>query len=286
MVRFFQKQKKQFRRQNSIMVDLVDSHVHPHFEKYNADRSEVLARSYEAGVKRLIAVGCSLEDSQLAVDLAEATQGVWASVGAHPHDGKDFLEDPNALSKFSQLVKKPKVVAIGEVGLDHYHEYTPRADQEKILRKQLEAGIDSGLPFIFHVREAFQSFWKIFDDYSTHKQPIKGVVHSFSAPPEVLDKVLSRGLYIGLNGLITYTKEESWRESAKIAPLDRILLETDAPFLTPVPHRGQRCEPKHVLDVARYLAEIRKSTLEEIADQTTINTVGLFKLGEERLSGS
>ncbi len=266
------------------MTELIDSHVHPHFDKYAADRPDVLARSLEAGVSRLIAVGCSLDDSQRAIDLATTQSGVWASVGAHPHDGRDFLEDKNALTKFRAMVAKPKVVAVGEIGLDHYHEYTPKADQEKILRMQLEAGLETGLPFIFHIREAFDSFWKIFDDYSIPVKPLKGVVHSFSAPPHVLDQVLSRGLSIGLNGLLTYTKEETWRESAKQAPLDKILLETDAPFLTPVPYRGQRCEPKHTQDVACFLAKLRGEKFDVLATATTRNSIELFGLGEERLS--
>lgn len=265
------------------MFDLIDSHTHPHFAQYDSDREQVMLRSAEAGVKRLIAVGCSLEDSQKAIDLARHYSGVWASVGAHPHDGKDFLADKDALTKFGAMIAMPEVVAIGEIGLDHYHEYTPREDQEKILRMQLEAGLETGLPFIFHVREAFASFWKIFDQYSSDSYRVRGVVHSFSAAPDVLDQVLSRGLSIGLNGLITYTKEDSWRQSAKDAPADRILLETDAPFLTPVPFRGQRCEPKHVTDVAQYIAELRNVSVEQLVQQTTKNTVTMFGLNDDRL---
>ncbi len=266
------------------MIDLIDSHCHPHFDKYNDDREDVLVRSAEAGVQRVIAVGCSLGDSQKAVELASSHAGVWASVGAHPHDGKDFLDDEEALSKFKTLMQSPKVVAVGEIGLDHYHEYTSRTDQEKILRMQLEVGLETDLPFIFHVREAFSSFWEIYDEYSSHEKPLRGVVHSFSAPPDVLDQVLHRGLSVGLNGIITYTKEDSWRQSAKEAPLGKILLETDAPFLTPVPHRGNRCEPMHVADVAQYIAELRGESIENISTATTQNSVELFSLTDERLS--
>lgn len=266
------------------MIELIDSHCHPHFDNYNDDRAEVLDRSSKAGITRLIAVGCSLRDSQKAVDFASSHTGVWATVGAHPHDGKDFLADNRSGEKLKELIKQPKVVGIGEIGLDYYHEYTPKVDQEKILRQQLEIGLETDLPFVFHVREAFTDFWKIFDTYSGGAKPIRGVVHSFSADPAVLEQVLSRCLYIGLNGLLTYTNEDSWRQSAKNAPLDKILLETDAPFLTPIPDRGKRCEPKHTAVTAQFLADLKGIGLEELAKATTKNTISLFGLSDERLS--
>jgi TatD DNase family protein len=261
-------------------MEYIDSHCHPHFDNYDADRAEVLHRSAEAGVKRMIAVGCSLADSKNALDFAASHNGVWATVGAHPHDGQDFLEDKESIKTMTDLLARDKVVAVGEIGLDYFHEYTPKTDQQKILRSQLELGLESGLPFVFHVREAWDDFWPIFDDYSG----LRGVIHSFSAAPNQLDEVLSRGLHIGLNGLLTYTKQEQWREAARQAPLDRILLETDAPFLTPIPDRGKRCEPKHTAITAGFLSELRGEDLARIADQTTKNTVGLFGLSDERLS--
>lgn len=265
-------------------MEFIDSHCHPHFDNYDQDRSEVLERSARDGVKRLVAVGCSLADSQKAVEFAGSQAGAWATAGSHPHDGQDFLADRDAISKLKNLLAEPKVVAVGEIGLDYYHEYTSKADQEKMLRMQLEAGAEAGLPFVFHVREAFAGFWKIFDSYSSSDKPLSGVIHSFSAPPDVLDEVLSRGLYVGLNGLITYTSQESWRDSAKKAPLDKILLETDAPFLTPVPDRGKRCEPRHTATVAEFLAKLRDEELSILAEVTTKNTVKLFGLGDDRLA--
>jgi len=265
-------------------MEFIDSHCHPHFDSYDQDRPEVLKRAAQSGVKRLVAVGCSLTDSQKAVKLADSHAGVWVTAGSHPHDGKDFLADKNATKNLKNLLAMPKVVAVGEIGLDYYHAYTSKADQEKMLRMQLEVGTETGLPFVFHVREAFADFWKVFDSYSSASKPLKGVVHSFSAPPDVMDEVFSRGLYIGLNGLITYTPQESWRESAKRAPLDKILLETDAPFLTPVPERGKRCEPRHTAIVAEFLSKLRGEELGMFADITNKNTVELFGLDEERLS--
>jgi TatD DNase family protein len=264
-------------------MEFIDSHTHPHFDNYDSDRTEVLKRSKNANVTRLIAVGCSLGDSQKAVDLASQNTGIWATVGSHPHDGSDYIANKNAANKTRELLKSPKVVGIGEIGLDYYHEYSSKEIQAKILREQIEIGLETNLPFVFHVREAFDDFWKIYDSYSTHSKLLKGVIHSFSAAPDVLDEVLARGLYIGLNGITTYTKEDSWRQSAKNAPIDKILLETDAPFLTPVLERGKRCEPKHVAITAAYLADLRQEDIKTLAAATTANTISLFDLSDERL---
>jgi len=262
-------------------MEFVDSHCHPQFADYDGDRQQVLDQSAKAGVTKIIAVGCSLADSQRAIDFAQANSGVWATAGAHPHDGKNFASELEASSQLRAMLKKPKVVAVGEIGLDYYHDRTPKLVQEKVLRAQIEEGLAANLPFVFHVREAWQGFWPIFDSYKN----LKGVVHSFSAPPAQLDEALSRDLFIGLNGLITYTKEDSWRQSATLVPLGKILLETDAPFLTPVPFRGQRCTPAHVRVTAEFLAKLRNEPLETLVRATTQNAVTLFGLVEtERLA--
>lgn len=255
-------------------MEFVDTHCHPQFEAFDADREELLQRSSQAGVTKLIVVGCSLADSQRAIDFAAKHTGVWATAGVHPHDATNFMSDKSATASLSKMLKAPKIVAVGEIGLDYYRDLSPRAIQEKVLRTQIEMGLEIGLPFVFHIREAWKGFWPIFDSYKA----LKGVVHSFSASLDVLDQALSRGLYIGLNGLITYTKDDSWRESARRVPLNKLLLETDAPFLTPVPFRGQRCEPKHTATTAKYLAELRQESLGELASATTQNAVKLFGL--------
>lgn len=261
-------------------MELVDTHCHLHFDNYDADRRQVLTTSATTGVKRIICVGCSLADSQKAIDFANKHAGVWATAGAHPHDGANFLANNDASEKLQKMLAEPKVVAIGETGLDYYHDFTPKADQEKTLRAQLEIGLATELPFVFHVREAWDDFWKVFDSY----KGIRAVVHSFSAGPERLEQSLQRGLSIALNGLMTYTKDDSWLEAAKQVPLDKLVLETDAPFLTPVPYRGQRCEPKHTADTCQFLGELRAESPELIAKASTRNAVALFGLGEERIA--
>jgi len=266
------------------LLELVDSHCHVHFDDYDGDRKTVLADSAAAGVSRLICVGCSLKDSRRAVDFAKNQPGVWATAGAHPHDGAEYLGDREADSKLKDLLANPGVVAVGEIGLDYYRDITPKSDQEKTLRAQIEIGLSTNLPFVFHVREAWDDFWKIFDSYKSTDRRIQGVIHSFSAPPGRLLEVLERGLYVSLNGLMTYTKDESWLEAAKKVPVDKLILETDAPFLTPVPFRGRRCEPKHLVETCRFLANLRNEEPLVLASQSTKNAVKLFGLSEERLA--
>jgi TatD DNase family protein len=255
-------------------MNFIDTHCHLHFDNYIEDADHVIEEAQKYNVNKMICVGCSLADSQKAVDFANKHEDVWATVGAHPHDGADFMENPDAAKILNMLSKSEKVVAIGEIGLDYFHEYTPREKQIKALRDQIEIGLPTGLPFIFHVRDAFEEFWKVLDEYKN----IKGVVHSFSAHSEELEEVLKRDLCVGLNGIMTFTKDELQLEAAKKVPLDKLLLETDAPFLTPKPYRGQRCEPKHVVNTAEFLAKLRGEPLEELASVTTKNAIELFGL--------
>jgi TatD DNase family protein len=255
-------------------MEFVDTHCHIHFDDYLPDAGQVLKDAIDHKVTKMLCVGVSLDDSQKAVGFADKHDNVWASVGAHPHDGADFLDKPNRAEIINELIKNPKVVAIGEVGLDYFHEYTPSEKQLQVLKEQIEIGLPSGLPFIFHVRDAWEDFWKLIDTY----EGIHGVVHCFSAHEQQLEDALRRGLYIGLNGIMTFTKDVKQLEAAKKVPLDKLLLETDAPFLTPKPLRGKRCEPKHLILTAEFLATLRGESLEELAKATTKNASELFKL--------
>ncbi len=253
-------------------MEFVDTHCHLQFKKYD-DPGRVIADARTAGVTRLICVGTTLADSHQAVAIAGQNENVWAAVGVHPHDVKS-LDLGKTAAEVKELLAKPKVVAIGEIGLDFYRNYSPRQDQIKALQVQIEAGLASDLPFIFHVREAFESFWPIFDSYPN----LRGVVHSFSAGPKQLDQILSRELYVGLNGIMTFTNNYAQLEAAKKVPLDKLVLETDAPFLTPAQARGQTCEPKHILLIAEFLADLRGESVEELASATTKNARELFSI--------
>jgi TatD DNase family protein len=255
-------------------MNFVDTHCHIHFPDYQLDPDEVVQAATTDGVTRLICVGCTLPDSQGAIEFAARYDNVWASIGLHPHEASHYVHDHHALQQFRDLAKKAKVIAIGETGLDYFYEHSPREEQGRLLRFQLDIAVEHDLPLIFHVRDAFDDFWPIFDSYSG----LRGVIHSFSATPQELEKILSRGLYVGLNGIMTFTHDTKQLDAAKRIPLERLLLETDAPFLTPVPYRGTICQPKHVRVTAEFLADLRGEGLDELARASTRNARQLFNL--------
>lgn len=259
-------------------MELVDTHCHIHFKDYKLEPDKTLTEAREFGVAKVICVGTTLPDSQRAIDFAQKREGVWASAGVHPHDADNFLLDNEPKAKLAKLLNKSAIVAVGELGLDFYKNFSPKQAQIKALKLQIEAGLQTDLPFIFHVRDAWEDFWKIFDSYGSNSQPLRGVVHSFSAHPEQLEQALSRGLYVGLNGIMTFTTDKAQLEAAKQVSLDRLVLETDAPFLTPKPFRGEVCQPKHVRTVAEFLASLRGESLEELAKASTKNSLKLFGL--------
>jgi TatD DNase family protein len=231
------------------------------------------------GVTRLICVGNTLDDSIKAVSYVKTQPKAWASIGLHPHEAAKYVDNQAGLDEFKSLLTDngSKIVAIGECGLDYFYEHSPKEAQAKILRFQLGLAITYHLPMIFHVRDAFDDFWPIFDEFSPNGE-ITGVIHSFSATEVELEQVLNRGLYVGLNGIMTFTKDQRQLTAARAVPLDKLVLETDAPFLTPTPYRGNICEPSHVAVTANFLSDIRGDTLEELAAATTNNAVNLFNL--------
>jgi TatD DNase family protein len=236
----------------------------------------IVQNAAEAGVDTLVCVGCDLDDSRLAVDFVKTREKCVASIGIHPHEAQHHLSDETkqAFRQLSQDGPISKIVAIGECGLDYYYEHSPREAQEEVLRFQIELALERDLPLIFHVREAFDDFWPIFDSY----KGIRGVLHSFTDNIENLQAGLERGLYVGVNGIVTFSKDEQMRVMYRTIPLDRLLLETDSPFLTPTPYRGTINEPKHTRLVAEFLGGLRDENLAKIAEATTKNAEALFRL--------
>lgn len=253
-------------------MDFVDTHCHIHSSDYPVPVDEVLLAARQAHVTKMICVGTSLEDSQAAEAFALKQDNAWASIGVHPHEAKLYPDRQALLSALATLAAQPKVVAIGECGLDYHYNHSPAEAQAEVLRVHLRVAQQYNLPVIFHVREAFSDFWPIFDEFAG----ITGVMHSFSAHRSDLAPALERGLYIGLNGIMTFTNDPEQLQAAKEVPLDKLLLETDAPFLTPTPYRGTICEPKHVSVTAKFLADLREEKLEELAKATTYNAQKLF----------
>lgn len=253
------------------MIQFVDTHCHIHASDYSLDATEVIASGAALGVTKAICVGTDENDSAEAVAFVQDKPNLWASIGLHPHDAKLGQDAFNALSA---LVSQPKIVAIGECGLDYFYNHSDKNDQETALRFQIELALTHNLPMIFHVRDAFDDFWPIFDSYTG----ITGVVHSFTATEKELHEALKRGLYIGLNGIMTFSKDASQLAAAKAIPLDKLVLETDAPFLTPVPLRGKVNEIKNVVLTADFLSNIRGESLEKLGSATTSNAIKLFRL--------
>lgn len=236
------------------------------------DADDIIARAQQDGVTCMICVGTTLPDSKLAIEFVKDRGMCVASIGLHPHEAKNYAGNQAKLAEFAALATRPKVVAVGECGLDYFYNHSSKEQQEEILRFQLKLASKHKLPLIFHVREAFDDFWPIFDEYPG----IRGVIHSFSTGTAVLENILQRGLFVGLNGIMTFTKDAKQLEAAKAVPLANLLLETDAPFLTPYPFRGSICEPRHVRVTAEFLAELRGETLESIASASTRNAQRLF----------
>jgi TatD DNase family protein len=246
----------------------VDTHCHIHESIYPLDQAESIKQAQEAGVAKMICVGTSELSSFEAIDFAASHDEAFASVGVHPHDSKD------GYGKIADLAGKPKVVAVGEIGLDYHYTNSPKEVQIEALETQIKIALDHDLPIIFHVRDAFDDFWPIFDKYPG----IRGELHSFTDSKENLQKALERGLYIGVNGISTFTKDEAQKDLYDAIPLDRLLFETDAPFLTPHPFRGKVNEPAMVKVIAEYHAERRGIPVEEIAKATSENAHALFAL--------
>lgn len=254
--------------------DPEHNHTHAKWAKAgNPSAAELIVRAKAAGVTKMICVGCEYRDSLLAIETARKHPAATrASIGIHPHEAAVHVAHPEWLTAFSELATLPEVVAVGECGLDYFYEHSPKADQATILRFQLALARKHNLPMIFHVREAFDDFWQIFDEYPG----IQGVIHSFTANNVVLAQALERGLYIGLNGIMTFTRDDAQLAAAKQVPLEKMVLETDAPYLTPASQRGTICEPKHVRETAEFLAALRGESVEKLAAATSNNAQMLF----------
>jgi len=251
---------------------LVDTHCHIHSNDYPVDIAEVYESAKQVGVDKIICVGTDLDDSKLAIDFANDHDNTWASIGIHPHEANKYVGKPELLGEFASLATSNKVVAIGECGLDYFYNHSDKDSQVKLLKFQLELAIKHNLPLSFHVRNAFDDFWPILDNYPN----VKGVVHSFTDSEDNLDMALAKGLMIGVNGISTFTKNQDQIKMYKDIPLTSLVLETDAPYLTPTPFRGMICEPKHIKVIADFLVKLRGESLEELAKQTSKNVNLLF----------
>lgn len=248
---------------------LIDTHCHIHdSEFYHDNREQAYQESRHADVE-MICVGTNLKSSREALDFCQTHEGCYPVVGIHPHDTKDA--DIEALR---QLIAdhQSEIVGIGEIGLDYFYTHSPRDVQLDMLRAQLTLAVEFDLPVSFHVREAFDDFWPIFDEFTG----VRGVLHSFTDTQENLDKALERGLVIGVNGISTFTKSPVQQQLFTDVSLDNIVLETDAPFLTPAPFRGKMNLPAYVALVASHQAEIKQISPDDVIRTTTTNAERIF----------
>jgi len=255
----------------------IDSHCHIDGPEYDADREEVIARAREAGVTTMLNVGTGDPHSgaiDRAVDLAEKHEGIYAAVGVHPHDAKLF--DNAAEQRLLDLVRQStRVIAWGEIGLDYHYEHSPRDVQREVFRRQLRLAREQNLPVVIHSREADDDTITILREVLTGYQR-GGVLHCFGGSLGMAQDAIELGFFISFAGNLTFKKAEDLREVAQQLPLDRLLIETDCPYLTPVPFRGRRNEPAHVIETARCLAGIHGKEVEEIGRVTSENFVRLF----------
>jgi TatD DNase family protein len=274
----------------------IDSHCHLEGSKYDVDRGDVISRAYEQGVEYLLAIGNGNrpEDADCAIHLADKFSGdvfterspqaapiIYATVGVHPHEAK-LANDAN-LAKLEQWAHNSRVIAWGEIGLDYWYDFSPRDVQRGVFLQQLEIAKAARKPIIIHCRSSKDS-WDAWDEclqlLAQHWRStgLGGILHCFSGTMVHAKKALSLGFMLSFAGNVTFPKADDIRQAAKQAPLDRILIETDSPYLAPVPHRGQRNEPAHVKEVARCIGELREMSVDDIGEQTAQNFLSFFDL--------
>jgi len=251
---------------------LVDTHAHLDDRRFDPDRPAVIDRCAREDIG-IVTVGADLPSSEAAVGLAQGSPAVWCAVGVHPHEAKTL--DRKGLARLRELAREPRVVAVGEIGLDYYRDLSPRDAQRRALIEQLVLAQEAGLPAILHSRDATEDLLKILGEISL---PRGGVLHSFLGDGPLARRFLRLGLHLGIGGPVTHSANQALREAVVAVPLERVVLETDCPYLTPVPHRGKRNEPAYVSLVAEELARLRGVSIDEVTSKTTATAQALFRL--------
>ena len=252
---------------------MIDSHCHLNYKGLVEDQAGVIARARAAGVTAMLNISTREREWDAVIGLAEYEDDVWASVGIHPHEADDHTGIDTA--RLVGIAAHPKVVAIGETGLDYYYEHSDRVQQQTSFRVHIDAARQTGLPVIVHTREAEDDTAAILRE-EAERGAFSGVIHCFTASDAFADIALDLGFYISISGIVTFRNARALQETARRIPGERLLIETDSPFLAPVPHRGKVCEPAFVADTARMLAELRGVSVEELGEQTSRNFYDLF----------
>lgn len=261
-------------------MKLIDSHCHIDGEKFDEDREEVIQNALDAGVAAMLNVGTGSanDDSfEKTVELAEKYDCVFGSVGIHPHDASEYTDEVEK-RLIHLLTSSKKIIAWGEIGLDYYYEHSPRDVQIEVFRRQINVAKELDLPIIIHSRDANDETVRILREECSHKDFRGGVMHCFGGTAEMALDLMEIGFLISFAGNVTFKKADNLREAAKVVPLEKLLVETDCPYLTPVPFRGKRNEPARVVETARFLADFYEIEFEKLAEQTTKNFEGFFNL--------
>ncbi|MDW7671631.1 MAG: TatD family hydrolase [Bacillota bacterium] len=251
-----------------------DSHAHLGDHQYHDDQADTIQRAADAGVSLILNPGADMESSAKAIRLAQRYEGIYAGVGMHPHDVKDMK--PGDLDQLEAWTKEPKVMAIGEIGLDYHYHFSPKEDQQRWFREQLQLANRLNLPVIIHDREAHGEVFEMIEAAGVAGSGC--VMHCYSGSVEMAREYVKRGIYLSLAGPVTFHNARKTREVAAEIPLEWLLIETDCPYLAPVPHRGRRNEPAYVVKVAEAIAAVKNVTLEEVARQTMANAKKLFRI--------
>ena len=252
---------------------LVDSHCHLEYEGLVESQSDVLDRARGAGVGAFLNISTKRAEWDQVVGTANSTPDVWASVGIHPHNADDHPDLTR--EELLEATRNPRVIGIGETGLDYYYDHSDRAEQQRLFRMHIDVARETGLPVIIHTREAGEDTLAILAD-EMEKGAFPALIHCFTASEAFGQAVLDLGLSISLSGIVTFKNAKELQEVAKKVPQECLLVETDSPFLAPVPHRGMTCEPGYVRDTATFIADLRGETLHELAEYTTRNFYSLF----------
>lgn len=256
---------------------LIDSHCHLNFPDFKDDLKPSLDRAWDLGVRGFLTVNTKLEEAKDLQVITESYKNVWCSVGVHPHEAEKYDHDA-LIEEIKKLSDHPKVIALGETGLDYYYDNSPRDLQKRSFAIHLEAAQVLDLPVIVHTRDADDDTIQTIDDFG---KDVRGVFHCFSGTLDLCEKALDRGYYISLSGIVTFKKADALRDVAKYVPADRLLVETDAPYLAPMPHRGKRNEPAFVVHTAELISEIRGVNYAKFCDMTTENFFALFTKASE-----
>lgn len=253
---------------------LIDTHVHLNAHQYDEDLEEVIARARENGLEKMVVIGCDRKSIERTMELIEAYDDIYGVIGWHPVDANDCTDED--LQWIEELSAHEKIVGIGETGLDYHWDKSPKDVQKKLFRRQLALAKRVGLPIIIHNRESTEDCVEILKEENAHE--IGGIMHAFSADEKTADEIIAMNFYVSLGGPVTFKNAELPKDIAVHVPLDRLLVETDAPYLTPHPFRGKRNEPAHVKLVAEKIAELRGMSYEDLAGATTENAKRLYNI--------